>query len=51
VGFLHAKGGYVRENSDGVLPDYERFWVYNCSLMNHDFSPIVAIISASATTV
>jgi len=25
VGFLHAKGGYVRENSDGVLPDYERF--------------------------
>jgi len=27
VGFLHAKGGYVRENSDGVLPDYERFFL------------------------
>jgi len=27
VGFLHAKGGYVRENSNGVLPDYERFFL------------------------
>lgn len=27
VGFVHAKGGYVRENSDGNLPDYERFFL------------------------
>ncbi len=25
--FLHAKGGYVRENSGGILPDYERFYL------------------------
>jgi len=27
VGFVHAKGGYVRENFDGKLPDYERFFL------------------------
>jgi outer membrane protein insertion porin family len=27
VGFVHAKGGFVRENSDGKLPDYERFFL------------------------
>ena len=27
VGFVHAKGGYVFENSDGKLPDYERFFL------------------------
>ncbi|MCP4374102.1 MAG: outer membrane protein assembly factor BamA, partial [Deltaproteobacteria bacterium] len=27
VGFLRAKGGYVRENSDGKLPDYDRFFL------------------------
>ncbi|MDY6791401.1 MAG: outer membrane protein assembly factor BamA [Thermodesulfobacteriota bacterium] len=27
VGFVHAKGGYVRENSEGKLPDYERFFL------------------------
>ncbi len=27
TGFVHAKGGYVRENSDGKLPDYERFFL------------------------
>ncbi|OGP61171.1 MAG: outer membrane protein assembly factor BamA [Deltaproteobacteria bacterium RBG_13_49_15] len=27
VGFLHLKGGYVRENQDGKLPDYERFYL------------------------
>ncbi len=27
VGFLHGKGGYVTENSGGVLPDYERFYL------------------------
>ncbi len=27
VGFLHAKGGYVRENSGGRLPDWERFYL------------------------
>ena len=27
VGFAHAKGGYVFENSDGKLPDYERFFL------------------------
>lgn len=27
VGFLHAKGGYVRENAGGTLPDYERFYL------------------------
>lgn len=27
VGFLHAKGGYVKENPNGKLPDYERFYL------------------------
>ncbi|TES88009.1 MAG: outer membrane protein assembly factor BamA [Desulfobacteraceae bacterium] len=27
VGFLHGKTGYVRENSGGKLPDYERFYL------------------------
>jgi len=27
VGFLHARGGYVEGNSDGILPDYERFYL------------------------
>ncbi|MDY6823104.1 MAG: outer membrane protein assembly factor BamA [Thermodesulfobacteriota bacterium] len=27
VGFLHSRGGYVHENSDGFLPDYERFYL------------------------
>ncbi|MDM8537971.1 outer membrane protein assembly factor BamA, partial [Desulfobacterales bacterium HSG17] len=27
VGFLHAKSGYVRENSGGILPDYEKFYM------------------------
>ncbi|MEW5909392.1 MAG: outer membrane protein assembly factor BamA, partial [Thermodesulfobacteriota bacterium] len=27
VGFLHLKGGYVRKNPDGKLPDYERFYL------------------------
>ncbi len=25
--FLHAEGGYVRENEGGILPDYERFYL------------------------
>jgi len=27
VGFLHGKTGYVTENSGGILPDYERFYL------------------------
>ncbi len=27
VGFLHAKAGHVRENPDGRLPDWERFYL------------------------
>jgi len=27
VGFIHGKGGYVRENSSGYLPDYDRFFL------------------------
>jgi len=27
VGFLHGKVGYVKENPDGKLPDYERFYL------------------------
>lgn len=27
IGFLHGKAGYVTENSGGVLPDYERFYL------------------------
>jgi len=27
VGFVNAKAGYVRENSDGRLPDWERFYL------------------------
>jgi len=27
VGFLHAEGGYIWENSDKLLPDYDRFYL------------------------
>jgi len=27
VGFAHAEGGYVHENSGGFLPDYDRFYL------------------------
>ncbi len=27
VGFLHGKTGFVKENPDGILPDYERFYL------------------------
>ncbi len=27
VGFLHGKTGFVKENPDGTLPDYERFYL------------------------
>lgn len=27
TGFLHGKTGYVKENSGGILPDYERFYL------------------------
>jgi outer membrane protein insertion porin family len=27
TGFLHAKSGFVKENSGGELPDYERFYL------------------------
>ena len=27
VGFIHSKGGYVHENANGYLPDYERFYL------------------------
>ncbi|MCF8067004.1 MAG: outer membrane protein assembly factor BamA [Desulfobacterales bacterium] len=27
VGHTHAEGGYVREHSGGILPDYERFYL------------------------
>jgi len=27
VGFLHGEAGYVAENSGGILPDYERFYL------------------------
>lgn len=33
VGFLHAKTGYVRENSGGKLPDYERFYLGGINTM------------------
>ncbi len=27
VGFVHGAGGYVTENSGGILPDYEKFYL------------------------
>lgn len=27
VGYLHAEGGWVTENSGGILPDYEKFYL------------------------
>ncbi|RUA03133.1 MAG: outer membrane protein assembly factor BamA [Deltaproteobacteria bacterium] len=27
VGFLHTEGGYVEQNGNGLLPDYERFYL------------------------
>jgi len=41
VGFVHAKGGYVRENSDGKLPDYERFFLGGInSLRGYDWEEL-----------
>lgn len=27
IGFVHGEGGYVRQNSDGLLPPYEKFFL------------------------
>lgn len=27
IGFAHARGGFVKQNSDGILPDYELFFL------------------------
>lgn len=27
IGHIHGEGGYVRENSDGILPPYEKFFL------------------------
>lgn len=44
VGFLHARTGYVRENSGGVLPDYERFYLGGMNSVRgydwRDISPV-----------
>ncbi len=43
VGFVHAKGGYVEENSDGKLPIYDRFYLGGINSVRgfdwHDISP------------
>jgi len=44
VGFVHAKGGYVREGSDGKLPDYERFYLGGMnSLRGFDWRDICSL--------
>ncbi len=41
VGFLHSEGGYVHENTDGYLPDYERFYLGGMnSLRGYDWRDI-----------
>ncbi len=43
VGFLHGKAGYVEENPDGKLPDYERFYLGGMnSLRGFDWRDISA---------
>ncbi len=41
VGFLHGEAGYVAENGNGILPDYERFYLGGInSLRGFDFQDI-----------
>ncbi len=41
VGVLHSKGGYVRDSPDGLLPDYERFYLGGIgSVRGFDFRDI-----------
>lgn len=45
VGFLHAEGGYIEENSDKFLPDYERFYLGGINSVRgfdwRDISPVI----------
>lgn len=44
VGFVHAEGGYVHENSGGKLPDYERFYLGGMnSLRGFDYQQVHAL--------
>lgn len=41
VGFVHSEGGYIHKNSDGYLPDYERFYLGGInSLRGYDWRDI-----------
>lgn len=46
VGFLHARGGYVRENPGGKLPLWERFYLGGIDSLRgfdwHEISPVDA---------
>ncbi|MFZ5563261.1 MAG: BamA/TamA family outer membrane protein, partial [Thermodesulfobacteriota bacterium] len=48
VGFAHAKGGYVHENSGGFLPDYDRFYLGGINSLRgfgwHDISVIKKVL-------
>ncbi len=44
VTFLHGEGGYVQENSGGILPDYERFYLGGLnSLRGYDWRDIYVL--------
>jgi outer membrane protein insertion porin family len=43
VGLLHGKGGYVHENTGGILPDYERFYLGGIrSIRGYEYQDIAA---------
>ncbi len=45
VGFLHAEGGFIEENSNKFLPDYERFYLGGINSVRgfdwRDISPVI----------
>jgi outer membrane protein insertion porin family len=44
VGFIHGEGGYVQEQGDSILPDYERFYLGGInSMRGFDWHAIHAV--------
>jgi outer membrane protein insertion porin family len=50
VGYLHGEGGYVTENSGGILPDYEKFYLGGInSVRGFDWQDICLLDEDGAT--
>jgi outer membrane protein insertion porin family len=50
VFFIHGEGGYVSENGEGLVPDYERFYLGGMnSIRGFDWREIAAVDENGAT--